>query len=653
MAEAALLKIELDRKEYEFRLQSILDNTPQMIFIKDLKGKYLLANKRFKEAFGSDHAIIGKTDYDFDSFDNAERFKKVDEKVIETLQPLEVEEAINNHGVIQNMSVIKFPLLDRSGNIFAISGIANDVTERVQHHQYLLETRKNAETAERLQGEFLANMSHEIRTPMNGIVGMTNLLLQTPLDAEQERFLHIVRQSSDNLLFLINDILDLSKIKAGKMTIESIEFNVTSVMETVIAPLRIKMKEKGVELITEIHPDIPEMLIGDPYRLSQILSNLFSNAIKFTQNGHIRFVVSIIPGNGSSTLEFLVEDTGIGIAEDKISYIFESFAQASMDTTRKFGGTGLGLSITKQLIQLQQGSIEVSSELDKGTIFKFSIPYKSVAKDAIKKVEEKQVIDKEALRGKKVLIVEDNEINQMVITFTLKQAGIITTITNNGKEAVELLQSVDGANFDLIIMDLQMPEMDGFEASIYIRKKLMLQIPIIAMTASVLRDERIRCFEAGMNDYMSKPFKPNELFVTVSKFLNDNLKKAFTTPDVKTVICLSPYDFNGLYKMMPRLEASEVVGMFIDNTPTLLNRIQTAVLMESWNEVTANAQTLKSSIELLQLQEMMQDIVDIERMARLNIHVEMIPSILNRLIEYFNTIKPLLEEEKNQMATSI
>ena len=654
MAEAALQKIDSERKEYDFRLQSILDNTPLMIFIKDLQGKYLLVNKRFKAAFGNARSIIGKTDYDIDTTENADRYKKADETVIQSMQPLQVEEVINNQGEVQNLMVVKFPLLDQSGKIFAISGISSDITERVQYHQHLLETRKEAENAEKLQGEFLANMSHEIRTPMNGIVGMTNLLLQTQLDPEQERFLHIVRQSSDNLLFLINDILDLSKIKAGKMTIESIEFNIRSVIETVIAPFRIKMKEKGVELISAINRDIPALIIGDPYRLSQILSNIFSNAIKFTQKGYIKFAVAISSDVDDATIQFSIQDTGIGIAEDKISYIFESFAQASMDTTRKFGGTGLGLSITKQLIELQKGTIEVSSIVDKGTTFNFTIPYKNVSLAAIQKTEEKQVIDKEALRGKKVLIVEDNEINQMVISFTLKQAGILTTITNNGREAVELLESGTASDFDLIIMDLQMPEMDGFQASAYIREKLLLQTPIIAMTASVLRDERIRCFEAGMNEYMSKPFKPAELFITVSKFLNENLRKVLgDTSSRKPMISLYPYDFNNLYKMMPALQASEVVGKFVNNTPALLNKIQTAVLMESWVEVTDDAQVLKSNIEMLQLHEMMQDIVDIERMARLKIQLEMIPSLLNRLIAYFNTIKPLLEEEKNQMATML
>jgi PAS domain S-box-containing protein len=651
MAETALNKIELERKEYEFRLQSILDNTPLMIFIKDLEGKYLLVNKRFKEAFGNGQSLVDKTGYDIDTKENADRFKQADEKVIKTMQPLEVEETIVNQGVTQNLMVVKFPLFDRSGKIFAISGIATDITEKVHYQNHLLETRKNAESAEKLQGEFLANMSHEIRTPMNGIVGMTNLLLQTQIDPEQERFLHIVRHSSDNLLFLINDILDLSKIKAGKMTIESIDFNIKNVMETVIAPFRIKMKERGVELVTNVHPDIPEMLIGDPYRLSQILSNLFSNAIKFTQKGYIKFSVTMIANGDNCTLEFSVEDTGIGIAADKINYIFESFAQASLDTTRKFGGTGLGLSITKQLIELQHGSIDVSSIVDKGTTFSFSIPYKNVPADVMRKAEEKQVIDKEALKGKKILIAEDNEINQMVISFTLKQAGIITTIVNNGKEAVDLLENEKELDFDLIIMDLQMPEMDGFQASTYIRKKLKLQIPIIAMTASLLRDERIKCFEAGMNEYMSKPFKPAELFITISKFLNEDLKKNLAaTSNRKPVICLSPYDFNNLYKMMPKQQASEVIGMFVDNTPVLLNKIQTSVLLQSWKEVTTNAQILKSSLELLQLHEMMPDIIDIERMARLNIQLDMIPSILNRLIEYFNTIKPLLEEEKNQLA---
>ncbi|MEP6845512.1 MAG: PAS domain S-box protein, partial [Panacibacter sp.] len=383
LAEKKLEKIRAEREEYQFRLQSILDNTPVSIFIKDLQGRYITVNKSFKSIVQlTDDKIIGKTDFDFATKQDAERYKKADDLVMQTLQDIETEETVHTENGEQHLLIVKFPLFDKKQTLYAIGAIAADITERAASQQKIIDAMKKAEKAEQLQEEFLANMSHEIRTPMNGIIGMTNLLKNTGLDEEQKEFVDTISQSSDNLLILLNDILDLSKIKAGKVSIESIPFSLRETLETVINPFRISAKEKGLELLMQHDLTVPDNLTGDPYRLTQILSNLLSNAVKFTHSGFIKLSVGQkLQKENEITLAFSVSDSGIGIPAENLDSIFENFQQANTDTTRKFGGTGLGLSITKKLIKLQQGTITVSSKENEGATFIVVLNY-SVNKEA-------------------------------------------------------------------------------------------------------------------------------------------------------------------------------------------------------------------------------------------------------------------------------
>jgi PAS domain S-box-containing protein len=481
--ESELKKIELEREEHQFRLQSILDNTPLMIFIKDLNGRYLLANKSYKDAFNfTSEQIIGKTDFDLVSEANAERYKEIDEYVIREQKNVEVEETIEQAGVSKNLLIVKFPLFDKNNTIYGISGIASDITERYLYGLHLIEARRKAELAEQLQEQFLANMSHEIRTPMNGIIGMTNILLNTPMSNEQKDFVHIIKKSSDSLMVLINDILDLSKIKAGKLRIEHIDFRLRETVEQTISTFRVLINDKGLKLRTSVDLSIPDSLTGDPHRLNQILNNLISNAIKFTAAGEISFEIKPInQSKNEIELLFSISDTGIGIPQEKLESIFESFSQAESGTSRKFGGSGLGLSITKKLIEMQHGSIEVKSMPGKGTEFNFTIKYAIPAHTVAKQYDnvKQERLNEGGLSGKRVLVVEDNEANQKVIYHMLDKIGIDADLADNGKVAIKLLE--DGFQYDLVIMDLQMPEMDGFETTQYIRQDLKLTIPIIAM----------------------------------------------------------------------------------------------------------------------------------------------------------------------------
>ncbi len=380
--------------------------------------------------------------------------------------------------------------------------------------------RIKAEQSEKFKQQFLANMSHEIRTPMNAVIGLTNLLLKNEPREDQLRYLNAIQQSADNLLVIINDILDLSKIEAGKMQFERIAFRPSEVVGLVFNILQFKAEEKRISLITEVAPDVPATLIGDPTRLTQILINLAGNAIKFTEKGTVTIHLSTnLRGSNeeSCMLSFQVIDTGIGIAADKLQTIFESFSQASDDTNRKYGGTGLGLTISKQLIELQSGTISVSSRLGSGTEFAFEIPYdrNTGAGAAIQEDDDAIAIN---LDGLKILLAEDNEFNQMVAIDTLQDliAGVEIEVASNGLLALEAVQK---KKYDLVLMDIQMPEMDGYEATKRIRQlpAPLNSIKIMAMTANATAEEINKCFQSGVNEYLSKPFRPDELLKKVKK----------------------------------------------------------------------------------------------------------------------------------------
>jgi signal transduction histidine kinase len=383
--------------------------------------------------------------------------------------------------------------------------------------------RSKAEEAKKFEQQFLANMSHEIRTPMNVVIGMTNLLLKTSMNEQQSKYINAIKHSSENLLVIINDILDLSKIEAGKIDFESVHFSLFQTVNLVYTTLKFKAEDKGLNMVIDIDASLPPMIIGDPVRLSQVLLNLAGNAIKFTDKGSIIVKCKKIKEENKNILiEFSVTDTGIGIAEEIVPKIFESFTQASSDTTRKYGGTGLGLTISKQLVELQAGSIDVKSTLGVGSTFSFILPYQAGSEmTKEEKVRNPDPALIEELSNKRILLVEDNPFNQIVATDTIHDLinGIHITVANNGREAVEFLRK---NQFDLVIMDIQMPEMDGYEATKFIRKNFeapVNSIPIMAMTANVIKEEIEKCFDSGMNSYIAKPFDPEDLFVKICNLL--------------------------------------------------------------------------------------------------------------------------------------
>jgi signal transduction histidine kinase/CheY-like chemotaxis protein len=414
-------------------------------------------------------------------------------------------------------------------NIFTINNkrlrTSNDaaLTEartREERLQRLVEERTaqlnktNAELIEtqKFRDQFLANMSHEIRTPMNAIVGLTNLLLKSPLNELQDKYLNVIKKSGANLLVIINDILDLAKLEAGKMELEKVPFPLHIALNNIQTILGLKAEEKGIFLKLNIGDGVPEYVIGDETRITQVVMNLTGNAIKFTEKGGVTITASVEKSSGDTKqIKFGVRDTGIGIPADKIDKIFESFGQASSDTTRKFGGTGLGLTISKQLVEMHGGKIRVNSQPGEGSEFYFIIEYKDAPKPS--EVLGNEEASMQDMKGKKILLVEDNEFNQMVAVDTLHDIfqGIEVDVAENGRTAIEKASAND---YSMILMDIQLPDIDGFEATRFIRSEAAPprnKIRICAMTASVTKERIDQCYEAGMNDYLMKPFKPEDL----------------------------------------------------------------------------------------------------------------------------------------------
>jgi signal transduction histidine kinase len=411
--------------------------------------------------------------------------------------------------------------LDLQNTQKALLNILDDYSEEKHHaedsQRALLnilddysDAKQKAEEATRLKEAFLANMSHEIRTPMNAIIGFSDILSKRELGAQEKEYVRTIKTAGENLLTIINDILDISKIEAGMMAFEEHIFSVKELFISLNVMLMGKAQEKNLDLVFKFNEDVPENLLGDPTRLTQIIINLAGNAIKFTQEGKVEVDVKMLSNDDETVLlEFTVTDTGIGIPPDKLTHIFERFRQAEAHTTRKYGGTGLGLSIAKQLVELQGGTLSVASEFKQGSVFTFCIPYKKSVKvlHAVNVIEKKYSM--EELSKLNILLVEDNKLNVMLILSLFSEHNLKVEVAENGSVGIEKLNATP---FDIILMDMEMPVMNGYEAATIIRREMKNNVPIIAMTAHAMSGERERCLSLGMNDYLSKPINAALLF---------------------------------------------------------------------------------------------------------------------------------------------
>jgi PAS domain S-box-containing protein len=532
----ARIKAEEAQKESERRYRELADLLPQTIYELDAKGNVLFANSFGLETFGYTHADLMKGVHFLDVVVPEDR-----EKIMENFrrsfgqsfrpgQYAAEYRMLRKDGSTFPAIVYPAPIV-REDRVVGQRGIITDISERKKAEENLRLAKEAAEEAARAKAEFLANMSHEIRTPMNAVIGLTDILLDSDLDAEQRECVETLRNSGDSLLAIINDILDFSKIEAGRMGLEIRTFDLRSFIEEALNLMAAGAAEKGLNLAYSIDKSVPKAVMSDPMRLRQILINLLSNAVKFTEKGDVVLSVDSIPWeDGRIELHFSVKDTGIGIPRDRIDELFQSFSQVDMSTTRKYGGTGLGLAISKRLVEIMEGRIWVESEVGIGSTFHFTVPV-----DAIPVISPETEEVPGELQSKaryearcgaqfeaqsetqynapvdmRILLAEDNDVNKKVMSRMLRKLGYRADMASNG---LEVLKALERQTYDLVLMDIQMPEMDGLEAASQIRKRLPAseQPRIIALTAYAMEGDRERCLEAGMDGYIAKPVKMEDL----------------------------------------------------------------------------------------------------------------------------------------------
>ncbi len=584
----ALKKVEDTMQLYH----DIIHSSPSMIAV--FKGKDMiveLANNTIIETWGKGNDVIGKSLFTILPEIVEQGYVEILTKVYETgeiYHAYEVPVNLNRNGQWELLHYTFTYQAQRNtrGEIEGIIIIANEVSPQVLAKKQIqdiaelaqIKAEKATQTAEdatKSKQQFLSNMSHEIRTPMNAIIGFTKVLLKTELTAKQKEYLTAIKLSGDALIVLINDILDLAKVDAGKMTFESIPFKLAVSVSSMLHLFETKIQEKNLKLIKEYDQRIPEVLMGDPVRLHQIILNLVSNAVKFTSDGAITVSVLQLSENEESvSLEFSVTDTGIGIAEDKKATIFDNFQQASSNTSRIFGGTGLGLSIVKQLIEPQGGTFQVESELGKGSRFSFILSFLKTTNQA-ETVNDIIELDKE-IKDIKVLVVEDMPLNQLLMRTLLDDFGFSSDIAANGKLAIEKMAT---QQYDIILMDLQMPEMNGFEATKYIRGILKSDIPIIALTADVTTVDVAKCKEVGMNDYIAKPVDERILYSKIVSFVKKDIP-------VETIV-LEKIRYTDLSYLIQRTKSDpalmmEMISLYLEQTPPLISLMKQSLKDKDW-----------------------------------------------------------------------
>lgn len=608
---------ELHLKSAEDKLSTVISFTPIIIFSFDKNGEITLA-KGTNLGFSDD--IIGESI--FDVFEGKKEFTN-QAKI--ALAGNEVTQSMNFGNLVYQITCT--PRFDEHGELVEVIGIANDITKRAEAEDSLMKAKILAEQTSKAKQDFIANMSHEIRTPMNAIVGFTGLLEETNLNDVQKDYVHTIKVSGENLLNLINDILDFSKIEAGKLFIEKESFVLHNVLDAIERVLKGKASEKSLDFFIEVAPNVPRYIIGDSNRLYQVLMNLVGNAIKFTDKGFVKIKVEKSwEKEDRFRLKFFVIDSGIGIPKNKLDYIFESFNQVSSGATRKYGGTGLGLSIVKKLVELQKGTVKASSKVGEGSVFEFEIKYKLDLTQQPEKEGEVVNIDFNLLEGKTILLAEDNRMNQKFIINIFEKTPAKLFVASDGEEAIQMMKEKD---FDILLLDIQMPNKDGFEVIKELRNTFSSpkkNIPVIAMTAHAFKEERDACIAAGMNEHIAKPIHKDDLFALIYEYLFGKKISNAASP--------SMLDVNYLKNISEGNDefVKEMLGIFYEDTPPLIKKLQEAVQEHDYKRIMQLAHKYRSPLALLGLKELEESMKLIEYKAKQENDIEIIREEVNKSV---------------------
>ncbi len=503
------------------RLQGILDYANALIAVKDLKGRYLVINRRFAEVLATDPArIVGREVRDFVPAIIASKVQNHDRMVVESGRAMEFEEPLAQKDGIHTYLTVRFPLRKPDGANYAVGVIGTDITERKRAEIEMAYARELAESASRAKSEFVANVSHEIRTPLNGVIGMLDMALETSLDEEQERYLQVARQAADALLAVINDILDFSKIEAGKLELEPIDFGLRDCLSDTARALALAAHQKGLELVCHVPHEVPDSLVGDPGRLRQIVLNIAGNAVKFTERGEVVILVSIEEEDPRSILlRFTVRDTGVGIPPDKQEEIFEAFSQADASDTRRYGGTGLGLTISSKLVAQMGGRIWLESAPGQGSVFHFTARF--VQPEASQRPSPRPApVD---IGGVRALIVDDNAFSRLYLQEMLQSWRMRPECASDAASALAALGEAVAHRdpYRIVLIDVQMPGTDGFALASRIRRDPALGNPLlIMMPANGERGDAARCRELGVAAYLPKPLRASDLLNAIQTALS-------------------------------------------------------------------------------------------------------------------------------------
>ena len=638
----------------------LFDENLDFACIANAEGYFEIVNKTFIDVLGySENELLSNK---FLSFVFPEDLESTEAVMEELLQGVPAVSFINRYYKKDGTLVVLEWKSNYNVTTNKLYAVARDITIQKELEKELIEAKifaelattiaedakENAEQAKVIAEEaviskqqFLSNMSHEIRTPMNAIIGFTKVVLKTELSAKQKEYLTAIKISGDSLILLINDILDLAKVNSGKMTFEQTAFKLAHSLKTMLHLFETKVQEKNLQLITKYDENIPAVLVGDAIRLHQIILNLVSNAVKFTSEGTITVSVDLLSQDDDIVrVQISVIDTGIGISPSKVGSVFDNFQQATNSTSRLYGGTGLGLAIVKQLVEAQGGSIKIESEIDKGSTFSFVLDF---AKTDQEVAHEPEIVELDIdINSINILVVEDMELNQLLMKTLLDDFGFECDIAANGKLAIEKLKT---KTYDIILMDLQMPEMNGFEATEYIRNTMKSDIPIIALTADVTTVDVQKCKAVGMNDYVSKPVDERLLYSKLISYYKKPVVIIEQVIEGKTMTEKVKYvDMSYLTKLTksdPEL-MSQMINAYLKQTPPLIEAMKKSVADKDWKSLQAAVHKMIPSFSIIGLNPNVLDIA--KRIQEYAYSIEISQEILNLVLELENVCTVSFDE---------